>query len=68
MNPTASRQELDPQIHAISDETHRKIHAPLTDHQKKLEKAMQQREHNGGENRRSAAPAATSPGPSSPAS
>ena len=24
-NPKASRQELGPQIHAISDETHRKI-------------------------------------------
>jgi len=57
-NPTASRQELGPQIHAISDETHRKIHALLTDHQKELEKAMQQREHNGGENRRSVMPAA----------
>ena len=67
-NPTASRQELDPQIHAISDETHRKIHALLTDHQKELEKAMQQREHNGGENRRSAPPAAASPEPSSSAS
>jgi periplasmic protein CpxP/Spy len=44
-NPTASRQELGPQIHAISDETHREIHALLTDHQKELEKAMQQREH-----------------------
>jgi periplasmic protein CpxP/Spy len=44
-NPTASRQELGPQIHAISDETHRQIHALLTDHQKELEKAMQQREH-----------------------
>ena len=64
-NPTASRQELGPQIHAISDETHRKIHAVLTDHQKELEKAMQQREHNGGENRRSAPPAAASPKPSS---
>ncbi len=28
------------------DETHREIHALLTDHQKELEKAMQQREHN----------------------
>ncbi len=64
-NPKASRQELGPQIHAISDETHRKIHALLTDHQKELEKAMQQREHNGGENRRSAPPAASSPEPSS---
>jgi periplasmic protein CpxP/Spy len=60
-NPTASRQKLAPQIHAISDQTHRKIHALLTDQQKELEKAMQQREHNGGENRRSAPPAAGSP-------
>jgi periplasmic protein CpxP/Spy len=64
-NPTASRRQLAPQIRAISDETHRKIHALLTDHQKELEKAMQQREHNGGENRRSAPPAAASPEPSS---
>ena len=48
---TASRQELAPQIHAISDETHREVHALLSDHQKQLEKAMQQREHSGGENR-----------------
>jgi hypothetical protein len=67
-NPTASRQEFGPRIHAISDETHRKIHALLTDHQKELEKAMQQREHNGGENRRSAPPAAASPKRSSSAS
>jgi periplasmic protein CpxP/Spy len=53
-NPTASRQELGPQIHAISDETHHKIHALLSDHQKQLEKAMQMREHSGEENRRSA--------------
>jgi periplasmic protein CpxP/Spy len=57
-NPNASRQELGPQIHAISDETHREIHALLTDHQKELEKAMQQREHKGEENRRPAPPAA----------
>jgi periplasmic protein CpxP/Spy len=50
-NPKASRQELGPQIHAISDDTHRKIHALLTDHQKELEKAMQHHEHNGAENR-----------------
>src|SRR3984885_13087364 len=62
-NPTASRQELGPQIHAISDETHGKIHALLTDHQKELEKAMQQRERNGGENRRSTPPAVASPEP-----
>jgi predicted HTH transcriptional regulator len=66
-NPKASRQELDPQIHAISAETHRKIHALLTGHQQELEKAMQQREHNG-ENRRPAAPAPASPEPSSSAS
>jgi protein CpxP len=67
-NPKASRQELGPQIHAISDETHSQIHALLTDHQKELEKAMRQREHNGQENRRSAPPAAASPRPSSPPS
>jgi periplasmic protein CpxP/Spy len=50
-NPTASRQELGPQIHAISDDTHHKIHALLTDHQKELEKAMQQSERSGEENR-----------------
>jgi periplasmic protein CpxP/Spy len=49
-NPTKSRQALGPQIHAISDETHHKIHALLTDHQKELEKAMHH-EHNGAENR-----------------
>jgi periplasmic protein CpxP/Spy len=64
-NPTASRQELAPQIHSISDETHHKIHALLTDHQKELEKAMQQREHDGQENRRPAPPAAASPEPAS---
>lgn len=64
-NPNASRQELGPQIHAINDETHSKIHALLSDHQKELEKAMQQREHDGGENRRSVPPAAVSPQPSS---
>ena len=63
-NPNASRQELGPQIHAISDETRHKIHALLTDHQKELEKKMQQREHHGEENRRSAPPAETSPEPS----
>ena len=64
-NPIASRQELGPQIHAISDETHRKIHALLTAHQKELEKTMQHREHDGEENRRSAPSAAASPEPSS---
>jgi periplasmic protein CpxP/Spy len=65
-NPTVSRQDLGPQIHAISDETHRRIHALLTHHQKELEKAMQQRENNGEENRRSAPPAAAPPKPFSP--
>ena len=51
-NPTASRQALGPQIHAISDKTHHEIHILLTDHQKLLEKKMQQCEHNGEENRR----------------
>jgi hypothetical protein len=51
-NPDASRQDLGPRIHAISDETHRQIHALLTAHQKQLEKAMQQRRHSGEENRR----------------
>lgn len=60
-NPTDSRQELGPQIHAISDKTHREIHALLTDHQKQLEKVMQQREHNGKENRESAAAASQEP-------
>ena len=32
---------LGPQIHAISDETHREIHALLTDHQKQLEETME---------------------------
>jgi periplasmic protein CpxP/Spy len=60
-NPTASRQQLARQIHAISDETHRQIHALLTGRQKTLEKAMQQREHDGDENRRPAPPAPASP-------
>jgi hypothetical protein len=67
-NPNASRQELGPQIHAISDETHREIHALLSDHQKQLEKAMQQRGHKGEENRRPAPSTPASPEPSSPAS
>src|SRR5882757_10964133 len=58
-NPDASRRQLGPQIHAISDETHREIHALLSDHQKQLEKAMQQRERNGEENRRPGPPAAS---------
>jgi ribosome recycling factor len=67
-NPAASRQDLGPQIHAISDETHRQIHALLTDHQKELESAMQQRENNNQENRRTAPPPAASAKPPSPGS
>ena len=63
-NPNSSRQELGPQIHAISEETHREIHALLSDHQKQLEKAMQQHGHRGDENRRSAPPSIASPEPS----
>src|ERR1700682_1453240 len=59
-NPTASRQQLFPQIHAISNDTHREIHALLTDRQRELEKTMVQRGRNGEENRRFAPPA---PGP-----
>jgi hypothetical protein len=62
--PSASRQELGPQIHAISDETHRQIHVLLTDHQKELEKTMQHREHNGEENWRPAPVATEPPDPS----
>jgi periplasmic protein CpxP/Spy len=60
-NPNASRQALAPQIHAISDKTHHEIHALLSDHQEQLEKAMQQREHKGEENRRPAPPTTASP-------
>lgn len=51
-NPGVSRQDLAPQIHAISDETHKEIHALLTEHQKQLEKAMLEHMHNGEESRR----------------
>jgi periplasmic protein CpxP/Spy len=55
-NPKLSRQDLGPQIHAISDETHHQIEALLTDHQKQLAKAMQERMRNGEEGRRPAPP------------
>jgi Spy/CpxP family protein refolding chaperone len=55
-NPGRSRQDLAPQIHAISDETHHQIHALLTEHQKQLEKAMQERMRNGEQSRRPAPP------------
>ena len=57
-NPKLSRQDLGPQIHAISDETHREIEALLTEHQKQLAKAMQKRMHDGEESRRPAPPTA----------
>ncbi|MDB6089453.1 MAG: hypothetical protein JWN85_2237 [Gammaproteobacteria bacterium] len=63
-HPNASRQELGPQIHAISDTTHREIHALLSDHQKQLETAMQHRERRGEEHRGPAPPAGASPEPS----
>jgi periplasmic protein CpxP/Spy len=66
-NPTASRQQLGPQIHAISDETHRAIHALLTDRQKTLEAAMVQREHTGEENRRPGPAASATSKPTSSA-
>ena len=53
-NPSVSRQELGPQIHAISDQTHREIEALLTEHQKQVAKAMQERMHAGEESRRPA--------------
>jgi hypothetical protein len=56
-NPSISRADLGPQIHAISDETHHQIEALLTKHQKQLAKAMQEHMRNG-ESRR---PAQTAP-------
>jgi periplasmic protein CpxP/Spy len=53
-NPMLSRQDLGPQIHAISDETHHEIEALLSEHQKQLAKAMQERMHAGEENRQPA--------------
>jgi hypothetical protein len=51
-------------VNAISDETHRQIHALLTDRQKDLEKAMQEREHKGEQNRRPDPPAGREAEPS----
>jgi Spy/CpxP family protein refolding chaperone len=53
-NPRLSRQDLGPQIHAISDETHHQIEALLTEHQKQLAKAMRERMLSGKESRRPA--------------
>jgi Spy/CpxP family protein refolding chaperone len=57
-NPKLSREALGPQIHAISDETHHEIEALLTEHQKQLAKAMQERMRSGEESRRPAPPQA----------
>ena len=46
-NPKLSREDLGPQIHAISDKTHREIDALLTGRQKQLARAMQERMHTG---------------------
>ena len=50
-NPKVSRQDLGPQIHAISDATHHQIETLLTEHQKQLAKAMQERMRDGEESR-----------------
>jgi len=57
-NPGRSREDLGQQIHAISDETHHQIEALLTEHQKQLAKAMQERMHHGDERRPPAPPKA----------
>ena len=49
-NPSAPREALRTKIHAISDQTHHKIEALLTDHQKQLAKAMQARMHRAENN------------------
>lgn len=51
-NPTLSREDLAPQIRAISDQTHQEIEALLTKHQRQLAKTMQKRMHDGEESRR----------------
>ena len=57
-NPKLSREDLGPRIHAISGESHHQIEALLTEHQKQLAKAMQERMRDGEESRRSAPSAA----------
>ena len=48
-NPTISHEDLGPQIHAISDETHHQIEVLLTGHQKELANAIAERVHDGEE-------------------
>jgi hypothetical protein len=55
-NPAATRLQLAPRIHAISDETHAAVHALLTSRQQQLEAAMVQRERGGTEDRRPSDP------------
>lgn len=66
-NPTATRQALGPQIHAISDETHREIHTLLNDNQKELEKKLLQRGRKDEEDKQSTPPAAAFAEPPLPA-
>jgi Spy/CpxP family protein refolding chaperone len=58
-NPRLSREDVDPQIHAISDETHHEIEALLTEHQKQLAKARLERMCSGEGSRRPTSPAAS---------
>ena len=44
-SPSTPRAALRTQIHAISDDTHHEIEKLLTDHQRQLAKAMQERMH-----------------------
>jgi hypothetical protein len=64
-NPKLSRKDLQPQIHAISEETHRQIDALLSEHQKQLETAMQSRMHTRETSCRNAEPSGKQPEPQS---
>ena len=44
-SPSTPRAALRTKIHAISDDTHHEIEKLLTDHQRQLAKAMQERMH-----------------------
>ena len=65
-SPKLSRKDLGPQIHAISNETHHEIEALLTEHQKQLAKAMQDRMRSGEESRRPTPPSNKSGRPDIP--
>ncbi|HUA93474.1 MAG TPA: hypothetical protein VL991_12955 [Terracidiphilus sp.] len=64
-NPTLTRKQLGPRIHALSGRTHRQIDALLTPHQRDLAKAMQKRERDGG-GIRGPVPPAAQPTPTKP--